>query len=305
MADFEIIPEPAKKPDNKLKIITIVLGVLVVILGGALLYLSLKKIPDLQQEKVVVTSAKDSLMNNLLTLRIQYDDLQTNNDTLNEQLNIEKQKVDMMIEKLKKTEASNRTKIREYERELGTLRDIMRSYIVQIDSLNTLNIQLVEETRTARAEAQVSQQKYQTLIQTTDDLAQKVEKGSVLKARDIAVLPINAKGKDVTRASRTEKLRTCFILIENSIAERGLRNVFIRVKGPDGILMTQSENNVFQSEEGQLIYSAVREIDYQGDDVEMCIFYGGNIENEFIKGTYTVDLYSGGALIGSGQLLLK
>ena len=305
MADFEIIPEPAKKPDNKLKIITIVLGVLVVILGGALLYLSLKKIPDLQQEKVVVTSAKDSLMNNLLTLRIQYDDLQTNNDTLNEQLNIEKQKVDMMIEKLKKTEASNRTKIREYERELGTLRDIMRSYIVQIDSLNTLNIQLVEETRTARAEAQVSQQKYQTLIQTTDDLAQKVEKGSVLKARDILVVPINAKGKDVTRASRTEKLRTCFILIENSIAERGLRNVFIRVKGPDGILMTQSENNVFQSEEGQLIYSAVREIDYQGDDVEMCIFYGGNIENEFIKGTYTVDLYSGGALIGSGQLLLK
>jgi len=305
MANFEIIPEPVKKPDNKLKTITIALGILVVILGGALLYLSLKKVPELQQNIEVVSTAKDSLMNNLLTLRIQYDDLQTNNDTLNEQLNIEKQKVDMMIEKLKKTEASNRTKIREYERELGTLRDIMRSYIVQIDSLNTLNIQLVEETRTARAEAQVSQQKYQTLIQTTDDLAQKVEKGSVLKARDIAVLPINAKGKDVTRASRTEKLRTCFILIENSIAERGLRNVFIRVKGPDGILMTQSENNVFQSEEGQLIYSAVREIDYQGDDVEMCIFYGGNIENEFIKGTYTVDLYSGGALIGSGQLLLK
>jgi len=305
MADIEFIPEPAKKPDNKLKTITIVLGILVVILGGALLYISFKKVPDLQQNIETVTTAKDSLMNNLLVLRIQYDDLQTNNDTLNAQLDVEKQKVDMMIEKLKKTEASNRVKIREYEKELGTLRDIMRSYIVQIDSLNTLNIRLTEETRTAKTEAQQSQQKYQTLIQTTDDLAQKVEKGSVLKARDIAVVPINAKGKDVTRASRTDKLRTCFTLIENSIAERGLRNVFIRVKGPDGILMAQSENNIFESEEGQLIYSAVREIDYQGDDVEMCIFYGGNAENEFTKGAYTIEIYSGGALIGSGQVLLK
>jgi hypothetical protein len=241
---------------------------------------------------------------NLQDIRIQYDDLQTSNDTLNAQLEMEKEKVELMIEKIKKTEATNRTRIREYEKELGTLRDVMRNYIQQIDSLNTLNIQLREETHLARAEARESQEKYLSLIQTTDDLAQKVELGAMLKARDITAVAINAKGKDVSRASNTDKLKTCFTLVENSIAERGPRSVFIRVKGPDSVLMTHSENNVFRVGYEQLIYSSVREVDYQGEDIEVCVFYGDNNER-FLKGSYTVDIFTGGALIGSTQLWLK
>ncbi|MDR1681674.1 MAG: hypothetical protein LBS12_07835 [Prevotellaceae bacterium] len=289
---------------NKLKLATIILGVIVVVLGIVLIYLSVSTIPEQKSVITALNTEKDDLMIKMQTLRAQYDDLKTDNDTLNVQLEQEKQKVDMMIERLKQTEATNRARIREYEKELGTLRDIMRGYIRQIDSLNTLNTNLRRDVTIARAEVRASDERYQNLVQTAGDLAQKLEKGGVVKARDITVTAINSKGKEVTKAGNTSKLRTCATLIENDIAEPGPRSVFVRVKGPDGILMTPSENNIFRVEDGQLIYSAVREIDYQGEDIEVCVFYGSTNE-KFGKGAYTVDVFSGGVLLGSGQVLLK
>ncbi len=289
-----------QKTGKGLKTAIVLLSIVAVALAAVLLYMRMQSMEIITE----LNTEKDELVGSLQQLRGEYDDLQTDNDTLNAQLDEEKQKVEMMIERLKNTEATNRARIREYEKELGTLRDIMRSYLYQIDSLNTLNIALRAETTTAKAEAQESRERYESLIAATDDLAKQVEKGAMLRARDVTVVAINSKGKDVTRASNTDKLKTCFTLIENNIAERGPRSVFIRVKDPDGVLMTPSQNNIFRVNGEQLIYSAVREIDYQGSDIEMCIFYGGNNE-VFPKGAYTVDIYSFGALIGSGQLLLK
>ncbi|MDR3134275.1 MAG: hypothetical protein LBU42_09720 [Prevotellaceae bacterium] len=292
--------QPEKKTRKGLKITAIILTLITALLVVALLYVRQETIKIVAE----LNSEKDELVGNLETLRGEYNALQTSNDTLNAQLELEKHKVELMIEKIRRTDATNRARIREYEKELGTLRDIMRGYIRQLDSLNTLNIQLREETSTAKAEAQQTREKYESLIQTTDHLAQKVEQGSILKARDVTITGINTRGKDVTRARSAHKLKTCFTLLENSMAERGARMVFIRVKGPDGILMTQSQGNIFLAGGEQLVYSDMREVDYQGSDIEMCIFYGGNNEH-FAKGAYTVEIYSGGGLIGSGQGLLK
>jgi uncharacterized coiled-coil DUF342 family protein len=289
-----------KKSKTGLKITAIILAAIALLLVAVLLYVrseTIKIVAELNTEK-------DELVLNLEQLREEYNAMESSNDTLNAQLELEKHKVELMIEKIQHTNATNRARIREYEKELGTLRDIMRGYIRQLDSLNTLTIQLREETSTAKAEAQQSREKYESLVQTTDHLAQKVEQGGVLKARDVVITGINTKGRDVTRARSTDKLKTCFTLLENSIAERGVRHVYIRVKGPDGILMSQSQNNLFYVGGEQLVYSDVREVDYQGHDIEMCIFYGGNHE-QFVKGAYTVDIYAGGVLIGSGQTLLK
>jgi hypothetical protein len=304
MPDSNIEQDYRPDSSNRLKTLTIILSIAVVVLIGFLVYAYTKQIPQQKSEISQLNTAKDNLMYEMQNLRAQYDDLKTDSDTLNAQLELEKQKVDLMIEKLKKTEASNKARIREYEKELGTLRDIMRGYIHQIDSLNTLTVRLRTDASMARAAARESDEKYQSLVQATDDLVQKVEKGAMVNARDILIVAINEKNKEVTKANNTSKLRTCLTLTENSLAERGPRSVFIRVKGPDGILMTPSENNIFRVEEGQLIYSAVREIDYQSEDIEVCIFYGSNNE-KFAKGAYTVDVFSGGAIIGTAQVLLK
>jgi hypothetical protein len=237
-------------------------------------------------------------------LRGEYAVLETNNEALNTSLVEEREKIDILIERLQKTEATNRVKMRQYEQELGLLREIMRGYVRQIDSLNVLNQQLRAETVMAKTEARETNKKYETLVKHTDDLTAQVEKGAVVKVRDIVLTALTKKGKETARSKNTTQLRICFSFLENSIAPRGLRNVYIRVKGPDTIVWTQSDTNYFTVGGEQLIYSAMREVDYQGSDLEVCVYYGSQDE-KFLKGDYTVDVYSGGALVGSGQLLLK
>lgn len=285
--------------EGTLKKIVIALAVVAAILVGTLAYVWISKnklVDDLNGEKAALTEEMVALQND-------YSILSTDNDSLNVQLEREREKVEQLIERVKKTEATNRSKIRQYEKELGTLRSIMKHYIVQIDSLNTLNTALRADAAAARKEAEKNKKQYEELRSTTDEYAKQVEIGSVIKGRDISLVAINASGKETDRSSRADKLKACVSLIENSIAKRGYKEVFIRIKGPDGILLTDDQQRIFEFDGESLIYSASREVDYQGEDIEICIFFSGT--QEYQKGVYTVDVYSKDAKLGSADLLLR
>lgn len=285
--------------EGTLKKIVIALAVVAAILVGTLAYVWISKnklVDDLNGEKAALTEEMVALQND-------YSILSTDNDSLNVQLEREREKVEQLIERVKKTEATNRSKIRQYEKELGTLRSIMKHYIVQIDSLNTLNTALRADAAAARKEAEKNKKQYEELRSTTDEYAKQVEIGSVIKGRDISLVAINASGKETDRSSRADKLKACVSLVENSIAKRGYKEVFIRIKGPDGILLTDDQQRIFEFDGESLIYSASREVDYQGEDIEICIFFSGT--QEYQKGVYTVDVYSNEAKLGSADLLLR
>ena len=246
---------------------------------------------------------KENLTSELIALQGDYEALSTTNAEINDSLTVEKEKVEQLIERLKKTEATNRAKMRQYEKELGTLRSIMKSYIKQIDSLNPLNTALRNDAAAARREAQESRRQYEDLRSTTDQLSKIVSTGAVVKARGFNTVAINASNKTTDRSSRAVKLKTCLSLIENNIAEKGFRTVYIRVKGPDGVLLADSNQNIFTCEGQQMIYSESREVDYQGAEVEICIYFA-NPEG-FSKGVYTVDVYTSETKLGSADILLK
>lgn len=285
--------------EKNLKILVIVMASVAVVMAAVLAWIWIDRngmIKDLNVEKEQLTAQ-------MVQLKDDYQEISTNNDTLNVQLGIEREKVDQLIERVKKTEATNRAQIRQYEKELGTLRSIMRSYIHQIDSLNTLNITLRKDAALARDETKQTLRRYDDLRTTTDEYAKKVEVGSVLKGRGFVLSAINSRDADTDRSSRAAKLKTCMNLIENSIAVKGPRRIYIRVKSPDGILMTSSQQQVFTSAGEQMIYSAVREVDYQGNELEVCIFFSSN--QSYVKGVYTVDIYTEEGKLGSTDLLLK
>lgn len=246
---------------------------------------------------------KQNLTNELIALHGDYEALNTTNAALNDSLNVEKVKVEQLIERLQKTEATNRAKIRQYEQELGTLRSIMKGYIRQIDSLNTLNTSLRNEATAARREAQESKRQYEDLRTTTDELSKIASAGAVVKGRGFNLVAINESNKVTDRSSRARKLRACMSLIENSIAERGWRTVYIRVKGPDDILMTDDSGKLFVCNGEQMIYSALREVDYQGEEVEICIYFASS--EDFSKGRYTVEFYTEETKLGTAEMILK
>ena len=289
------------KSDNGnkgLKVTVIVLAVVAVVLAAVFAYVWI----DRQKMINDLTVDKQNLTNELIELQGEYAQLSSNNDSLNVQLDREREKVSQLLDRIKQTDAANRSKIRQYEKELGTLRSIMKHYIFQIDSLNTLNIALRKDAELARAEAAKSAERYQELSKTTDEYARLVEQGSEIKGRGINIVGINASNKETDRSSRIKKLRTCLSLIENSIAPKGPMRVYIRVKGPDGILMTSDQQRIFEMNGEQLVYSESREVDYQGAEVEVCIYFASE---QFSKGVYTVEAYTESGLLGTGDILLR
>ena len=275
------------------------LAVVAVLLAGALAYIWYQK-SSLVKE---LTIDKEELTAQMVELQNDYAMLSSDYDTINSQLDSSREEVSQLIERIQKTEATNRSKMRQYEKELGTLRSIMKSYIVQIDSLNTLNKKLTADAAAARREAAESRKREEALNKTVEDLSGQVAAGSVIKARGIRIEAYNGSDKVTDRSSRVVRLLTSLSLVENDLAPKGPVRVYIRVKGPDGILLTNSTQRTFEVNGEPMICSASREVDYQGKEVDLSIYL--NDIPEYVKGIYTVEAYTEQTLLGSAELMLR
>jgi hypothetical protein len=297
-------PKPPKKNNGGtstfLLIVTIMLAVSLI---ASLAYIyNLTK--QSEEELAIANEEKQEVINNLEQLKIDYGELHVSNDTLNAQLNSERKKIDVLMERIKKTEATNRKKMQQYEKEIMNLKSLLTGYVHQIDSLNLLNRALREENLKVKSEISQSKRQVEELSQERTALKSMVEKGGELKTRDVTAIALTSRDKTATRARQAEQIKVCLTLIENSLAKRGTRSVYARIKSPDGSLLTQSVTNLFEPVGGgsQLIYSAMREVDYNGEELEVCIFYK---DADFISGSFDIEVFLDGAFVGSTQLVLK
>ena len=285
--------------NNTLKKIMYALIAVAVLLAGALAYIWYQKTSLVNE----LTIDKEELTAQMIELQNDYASLSSDYDTINSQLDSSREEVSQLIERIKQTDAANRSKMRQYEKELGTLRSIMRNYIVQIDSLNTLNKKLTADAAAARREAEESRRREAELNKTVENLSGQVAAGSVIKARGIRIEAYNASDKVTDRSSRVVRLLTSLSLVENDLAPKGPVRIYIRVKGPDGILLTNSTQRTFEVAGEPMICSASREVDYQGKEVDLSIYL--NEIPEYVKGIYTVEAYTEQTLLGSAELMLR
>ena len=273
-----------------------------IILAAALLFLIIMYFDQkhkMAEIESALTQEKDSLANELRRMVVAYDTLKTNNDTLNAGLEKERKRILQLLS----LNASNVQLIRKYKSEITTMREIMKSYIVQIDSLNTRNKILVVENTEIRQQISQVRNTNTELSKVREELSSKVEIASVIQAKDIVAVSLNKKRKETTRISLLDKIRICFTLRENPLAKAGTKNVFMRVIRPDSLVITSSPDNLFDYKESKMIYSASREIDYMNQDIEMCIFLDNT--GDFIIGTYSVELYLDNNIIGRTNFILS
>ena len=247
----------------------------------------------------VLTEEKDSLATELRNMVVAYDTLKTNNDSLNAGLEKEKMRIVQLLE----INASNVKLLKTYKREITTMREIMKSYIVQIDSLNSRNKFLVAENTEIRQEIKQVRSTNTELSKVKEDLTSKVEIASVVQAKDIVAVSLNKKRKETTRINLLDKLRICFTLRENPLARAGQKMVFLRVIRPDSLIITTSPDNLFEYNKNKIIYSASREVDYINQDIDMCIFLDNT--GDFIVGNYSVELYLEDNIIGRTNFMLS
>jgi len=274
---------------------TIILGVVLAFL--VLMYFIQRH--NMVEMENVLTEEKDSLATELRNMVVAYDTLKTNNDSLNAGLEKEKMRIVQLLE----INASNVKLLKTYKREITTMREIMKSYIVQIDSLNSRNKFLVAENTEIRQEIKQVRSTNTELSKVKEELTSKVEIASVVQAKDIVAVSLNKKRKETTRINLLDKLRICFTLRENPLARAGQKIVYLRVIRPDSLVITTSPDNLFEYNKNKIIYSASREVDYINQDIDMCIFLDNT--GDFIVGNYSVELYLEDNIIGRTNFMLS
>ena len=288
-----------KNRNGSLKTATIILAVAALALGGALAWIWSQKsslVNELEGEKAELTQQ-------LLNLQSDFETLNSDYESINSQLDTSREQVALLIDKLSKTEATNRAKIRQYEKELGTLRSIMRGYIVQIDSLNTLNKRLTADAAAARKEAAQSRQANENLTRQVENLSGQVAAGSVVKARGLRLEAYNGSDRVTDRSSRVTYFVATLSLVSNEIAEHGPIRVYVRVKDPNGNVIVNGSSTDFTVGGETLTASASREVDYEGQDVEMSIYIKD--VGELGKGIYTAEAYTTKTTLGHCELMLR
>jgi len=289
-------PQGTKKSTPVGMIVTsIILGVALI----ALIYMYFDKKSKMIEMETVLTQEKDSLANELRHMVVAFDTLKTNNDTL--KAGVEKQK--NKIVQLLSVNASNVRLIKSYKSEITTMREIMKSYIVQIDSLNTRNKMLTSENTEIKQQITEVRNTNSELSKVKEELTSKVEVASIIQAKNIAAVSLNKKRKETTRIGNLDKLRICFTLRENPLAKAGQKDVYMRVIRPDSLVVASSPDNLFEYKGNKIIYSATRQVDYSNQDIEVCIFLDN--KGDFIIGNYSVELYLEDNIIGRTNFMLS
>lgn len=251
-----------------------------------------------------LTIEKQSIETELNKLVENYDSLHTTNEELQSELEGAQTKVRDLILEVGQIKKVSYDQIAQYRSEVTTLRNIMKNYIVQVDSLNRRNEILMAENVQVKQEYAQSESKNQQLEKDKEKLQEKIKMAAQLEATELTATGINRRGKDAESARRAEQIKVSFVLSKNITAPRGNKIVYVRIQKPNQVLLQESPNDIFQFENLKIPFSAKREITYEGNALPVNIFWDNKGE-EFMEGEYTIDVFTDGNNIGTTKMLLK
>ncbi|GAB1419099.1 hypothetical protein MASR2M12_18640 [Bacteroidales bacterium] len=197
------------------------------------------------------------------------------------------------------------------KKKLARLQTISQNYIKQMDSLYNVNKELVEENERIREEMVTEKKRVRELNKTKDELSGKMEQAAVFRTFNVDIKGVRSRGsrgdQEVEKASKTERIKICFTLAENSLIQPGAKNIYIRIAAPDSKILIKGRDDaysfIYKGE--RLQYSIMEVVDYQNADKEICVYWDKRDTQELTRGLYYVDIYEGDHQIGEANLVLK
>lgn len=186
---------------------------------------------------------------------------------------------------------------------METIRSVLRSYIVQIDSLNMQNQELMAANKQLRnTERRLTTEKEQlekdkTQLEEIKDLA------TTLQASEINLVMLNKRDKEISRIRSAVKVRIDFLLRANKVTTPGEKALYIRIIRPDQVLLGSPELEMFSINDEQFPASASRVITYENEDLPVSVFWTN--DGELVPGEHSVELFTEGKSIGSASFVLK
>ena len=263
------------------------------------------KYSSIKEDYAIVESARQlfeeqnaMLQRDAESLVTELKELKDRNDTMM----VKYQEAVVMLEQLQKEKTYNYNQLAKYKREVETLRGVMKGYLRQIDSLNTINSNLQKQNVAYKKEITTAQLRADVAEERADELGTKVRIGSVIRASGIRIVALTDKSKEVRRVKQAARLRVDLELTANELAEPGEKSIYICITAPDGYVLSPEDMILFNFEGEEMVASAVRKVDYENQSVPVSIFYDGA---HFERGTYKVDIYIDGRHSGSQETFFE
>ena len=286
---------------NKNKYIALIVGIVVLALCVcALVWMNLQQKTEIKEIVEQMEFEKEQLEDEYEELAIQFDGYQTpdiHNDSLVELLSQEKQRVQDLLEELRITKVTNARRIAELKKELATVRQVMVSYVHQIDSLDRTNKRLVKENQQVKQQYQEVARQAQQLEEERTQLAEVVSRASMLEISRFEMIALNKRDRKTTIYNQIQKLQFDYTIGRNITNKPGMKTLYMRITRPDGEVMQKSLNDVFRFENSEIDYSISKEFEYAGEEISGSLYW--LVEEILQIGWYNADFFVDGELIGS------
>lgn len=286
---------------GKFKILIGVLSVLLIALAVYTVTLfndNKSTISNLETQKADIEQELEGLIAN-------YDEVIKDNELKDKDLLAARERITVLLDSVKDSKA-NIGLIERYKAEVGRLKQERVMLFKRADSLIAANKQLAMERDSTSTELSNTRMVVDSVSQENMAMTETIKKGSVVKATDLrgeaVIIRSNGKVVDTKRASRADKIRACFTLAPNAIAQKGDRILYVQVINPKNKMM--GDNTVKQFEDKNLNYSSSTNIFYENDELDVCILVNA-VEADLVEGRYTINLFDGANQISTTSLELK
>lgn len=281
-----------------------IIGLLIVIIGGVSFF-AIHQVQKNKEMSQLFSIEKEEMENEYSTFATQYDELQVqiNNDSLREKLESEKLKTQRLLEELRQVKTSDAAEIMRLKKELKTVRAVLRSYVMQIDSLNRINQALTAENQQVKKQYSEATRQITTLSREKKNLNEKVSLAAQLDATNIIATPLNKRGKTAKKVKDTKKIAISFTIVKNITAQTGNKTLYVRIAKPDNEVLTKSASNTFKYEDREIAYSIKKYFEYTGEELTQTVYW--DVEEFLAAGTYRIYLFCDGTMIGQGSFSMK
>lgn len=289
----------------KTKILLPLILLLLLLVGGLVyLYMSLDR--QKQENKAMQELAeldKQEMENQYQQFAQQYSEMKTqiNNDSIVAQLTAEQEKTQRLLRELKETKSSDAREITRLKKELATVRAVLRSYVMEIDSLNRLNQNLAAENTRVKGQYEEATRQIESLSTDKASLSEKVAIAAQLDAIGINIQAKDKHGRTTDRVAKAKVLQVNFSLAKNVTAQSGMKNIYVRISSPAGGVLGNAGS--FNYENRSLQASMKKSVEYGGQETPVSMYW--DVSQALVSGTYGVSIFADGNMIGSKSVTLK
>lgn len=285
----------------------IILVLVALALLGVAAYFIVTLNSDLQKEKEnnekyiqLAEMDKKEMENEYAQFVMQYDEMKRSikNDSLLQRLNEEQERANALLAELKRVKSNDAAEIARLKKELATVREVLRSYILQVDSLNRLNQSLRDENMMVKQQYNNATGQISTLTEEKQNLTRTVEIAAQLDATGVTLQAHNKKGKDAKKTKDITRFVASFRISRNVTAKAGERKVYVRILKPTNEVVAQA--GTMKYENTTIGYSAAKTIEYTGEETPVTIYV--NVNEMLSAGIYRLSVFADGSMIGTATL---